>query len=54
MNTNQTLAVNLVLDEERIQKLQKLNVQLGVQNAILPYDKVADMSLARDALKLLG
>ena len=44
MNTNQ----------ERIQKLQKLNIEVGAQKTVLPYDKVADMSLARDALKLLG
>ena len=54
MNTNQTLAVNLVLDEGRIKKLQELNVELEVQKAVLPYNKVTDMSLARDALKLLG
>jgi ABC-type nitrate/sulfonate/bicarbonate transport system substrate-binding protein len=54
MNTNKTLAVNLVLEEDRIRKLQQLNVDLNVQHSVLPYDKVADMSLARDALKLLG
>jgi ABC-type nitrate/sulfonate/bicarbonate transport system substrate-binding protein len=54
MNTNQTLAVDLVLDEERIRKLQQLNVDLNVQRSIVPYDKATDMSLARDALKLMG
>jgi hypothetical protein len=34
--------------------MQKLNVSFGIQKTMLPYDKVADMSLARDALKLLG
>jgi ABC-type nitrate/sulfonate/bicarbonate transport system substrate-binding protein len=47
-------AVDLVLSKERIDYMQKLNVSFGIQKTMLPYDKVADMSLARDALKLLG
>jgi NitT/TauT family transport system substrate-binding protein len=47
-------SVDLVMSEERIRYMQQLNVDTGVQKTILPFDKVADMSLARDALKLLG
>lgn len=47
-------AVNLELSEERLRYMQQLNVELGVQKAVLPFDQVADMSLARDALRLIG
>ena len=43
----------LVLAPERIMYLQELNVSLGVQKAVLPLAKVADMTIARDALKLM-
>ena len=51
---HQTYAVNLVLSEQRIQYMQDLNLKLGIQKKLLPFNQVADMSLARDALKLLG
>jgi ABC-type nitrate/sulfonate/bicarbonate transport system substrate-binding protein len=47
-------AVDLVLSEERVRYMQDLNVSLGVQKRVLPYEQVCDMSLARDAVKLLG
>lgn len=48
------LATNLILSKDRVAYMQKLNIELGVQNAALPYDQVADMSLAHEAIKLLG
>jgi len=47
-------ATNLVLSPKRIEYMQRLNVGFGIQKHVLPYDKVTDMSLARDAVKLLG
>jgi ABC-type nitrate/sulfonate/bicarbonate transport system substrate-binding protein len=47
-------AVDLVLSEERVRYMQELNISLGVQKTRLPYQQVADMSLARDALKLIA
>lgn len=47
------LATNLVLSDKRIDYMQKLNVELGLQKTILPISEVADMSLALDAVKLL-
>lgn len=47
-------AVDLVLSEERVRYMQQTNLELGLQKKMLPYDQVADMSLARDALKLMG
>jgi NitT/TauT family transport system substrate-binding protein len=51
---NNPFAVDLVLSEERVKYMQDLNVSLGVQKSVLPYAQVCDMSLARDAVKLLG
>lgn len=50
---HRSFAVDLMLSEERVRYMQTLNVSLGVQKSALPYDKVADMSLARAALDLL-
>lgn len=47
-------ATDLVLSQERIDYMQKLNVRFGVQTRVVPYSTVADMSLAKDALKLLA
>lgn len=54
LQKNQTFAVDLLLSEERVRYMQALNVSLGLQREIVPYDQVADMSLAQDALKLVG
>ena len=34
--------------------MQELNLEGGVQKTLLPFDKVADMSLAKEAVKLLA
>jgi len=47
-------ATGLVLSEERLHYMQELNVETGVQKSVLPFERVADMSLAQDAIKLLG
>lgn len=47
-------AVDLALSPQRLQYMQAVNVSFGVQSAILPFERVADMSLAADALKLLA
>ena len=44
--------VAIELTPERINYIQQLNVALGTQKAVMPFDRVADMSLARDAAKL--
>jgi ABC-type nitrate/sulfonate/bicarbonate transport system substrate-binding protein len=51
---NKPFAVDLVISEERVRYMQDLNVSIGVQKSVLPYERICDMSLARDALKLLG
>lgn len=48
--THQSFALDLQLSQERVRYMQALNVALGVQQSMLPYDRVADMSLAREAL----
>ena len=47
-------ATDLVMTEERINYMQELNKSLGVQKTIMPFDKVCDMSMARDAIKMIG
>jgi ABC-type nitrate/sulfonate/bicarbonate transport system substrate-binding protein len=46
-------AEDLVLAPERLRYMQELNIRFGVQKTVLPFNRVADMSLAADALKLL-
>jgi ABC-type nitrate/sulfonate/bicarbonate transport system substrate-binding protein len=53
IQANQPYAVNLVLSDERINMVQKVNLEFKNQTQILPFNSVADMSLAQDALKLL-
>jgi ABC-type nitrate/sulfonate/bicarbonate transport system substrate-binding protein len=50
---NQPYAKDLVLTDEQINFVQRVNVDFKVQKAVLPIAQIADMSLARDALKLL-
>ena len=47
-------STDLLLGEERLNYMQQLNIELKYQTKILPFDKIADMSLARDALSLLA
>jgi ABC-type nitrate/sulfonate/bicarbonate transport system substrate-binding protein len=45
-------APDLTLSPQRVQYLQEINVDFGIQRAVLPYDRVVDVSLAQDAAKL--
>jgi ABC-type nitrate/sulfonate/bicarbonate transport system substrate-binding protein len=51
---HQSFALDLMLSEQRIRYMQELNVSLGVQKAVMPFERIADMSLARDAITLLN
>jgi ABC-type nitrate/sulfonate/bicarbonate transport system substrate-binding protein len=51
---NQPYAVNLVLSGPQVDFVQKTNLDFQVQRSVLPLSAIADMSLARDALKLLA
>lgn len=46
-------AQNLLLAEARLSYMQELNLIMKLQRRVLPFDAVADMSLARDALRLI-
>jgi len=50
---NQPYALNLVLSDEQINVVQRVNLEFKAQRRVLPVANVADMSLAKDALKLL-
>ena len=47
-------ASDLLLSEERVRYMQEINLGLGLQKRMLPYEQVADMTLAQDALKLMA
>jgi NitT/TauT family transport system substrate-binding protein len=49
----QIYASDIVLSPERVKWMQDLNVSLEVQKRILPYEKVVDPSLVRNALEKL-
>lgn len=51
---NQPYALNLVLSDAQVAFVQKLNVEFKVQKSVLPFDSVADMSLAKEALQRRG
>lgn len=53
LQATKPFARNLLLSPERVRYMQQTNLDFKVQKQMLPYDRVADMSLARDALKLL-
>jgi ABC-type nitrate/sulfonate/bicarbonate transport system substrate-binding protein len=50
----QPFAADLILREDQIRFMQDLNVATGTQKKMVPYAKLADMSMAQDALKLLA
>ena len=47
-------STDLLLSPERIRYMQQINLDFHIQNQMLPYERVVDMSLAQDALKLLA
>ena len=47
-------ASDLMLSPERVRYMQQINLDFKIQTEMLPFDRVADMSLAQDAQKLLG
>ncbi|MBO0902843.1 ABC transporter substrate-binding protein [Jiella sonneratiae] len=48
-----TYARDLMLTPKQIDYMQDLNLELGIQKERLAFDKVADMSLAKDAVALV-
>jgi NitT/TauT family transport system substrate-binding protein len=52
--TRKSWAEDLAISEQRVRFIQELNVAMGLQSKVLPYEQAVDPSLARDALKLIG
>jgi ABC-type nitrate/sulfonate/bicarbonate transport system substrate-binding protein len=46
-------ALDLLITPERIRYMQQINIDFGIQKEMLPFERVADMSLAQEALKLV-
>jgi hypothetical protein len=53
LQTFKPFASDLMLSPERVRYMQQINLDFHIQNEMLPFDRVVDMSLARDAQKLL-
>lgn len=53
IQANQPWAKDLVLSDDRINLVQQVNVDFKIQSRMLPVADLADMSVAREALKLL-
>lgn len=51
---NKPYSEDMILNEQRINYMQRLNIDTGIQRTMLPYAQVADMSLAKEAQKLAG
>jgi ABC-type nitrate/sulfonate/bicarbonate transport system substrate-binding protein len=47
-------AEDLVLSPERVQYMQELNISLGMQKKVLPYERIIDRSLAEEAVARLS
>jgi ABC-type nitrate/sulfonate/bicarbonate transport system substrate-binding protein len=54
LQTRKPYAEDLLLSEERVDYMQRLNIELGVQKRMLPYDQLVDASLAREAVARLA
>lgn len=50
---NKTYSRDLLLTETQISYMQDLNLEFNIQKARLPFDKVVDLSMAKEATKLL-
>jgi ABC-type nitrate/sulfonate/bicarbonate transport system substrate-binding protein len=53
IDTYKPFEVNIALNEERMRYMQQLNVDLGVQQKVLPFKQVADFSIANEGVKLM-
>lgn len=47
-------AEDLILSPERVQYMQELNISLGMQKKVMPYDRIIDRSLAEEAVSRLA
>ena len=54
VQSHQPYAEYLQLSEERVHYMQELNIRLGVQKKLLPYSRLIDASLAREAVAMLA
>ena len=54
LQTFKPFAADLMLSPERVRYMQQINLDFKIQNEMLPFERVVDLSLAQDALKLLA
>jgi ABC-type nitrate/sulfonate/bicarbonate transport system substrate-binding protein len=51
---NKPYALDLMISPERVDYMQRLNLDVGAQRKVLPYEQITDMSLAADAVRMIG
>jgi len=51
---NKPYALDLRISPERVEYMQRLNVDVGAQRKMLPHEQITDMSLAADAVRMMG
>ena len=51
---NKPYAPDLRISPERVDYMQRLNLDVGAQRKILPYEQITDMSLAADAVRMIA
>jgi ABC-type nitrate/sulfonate/bicarbonate transport system substrate-binding protein len=52
--TARPFSTDLMLSPERVRYMQQINLDFHIQKQMLPFERVVDLSLAQDAIKLLG
>lgn len=53
ISTYKPFATGLALSRQRLDYMQRVNLSFDIQKRMLPFEQVADMSLATDAIRLL-
>lgn len=54
LQTFKPFASDLMLSPERVRYMQQINLDFHIQNEMLPFERVVDMSLAQEAQRLLA
>jgi ABC-type nitrate/sulfonate/bicarbonate transport system substrate-binding protein len=52
--TNKYKPYDILLTEEKINFMQKMNVDLGIQKSMMPIEQVANFSMVNEAIKMIG
>lgn len=51
---NQFKPFDIVMPPDRVDYLQRLNIATGVQKEMIPFERIVDVSIAQEAIRLIG